>query len=95
MNGNKVNASTSYSQDGCTGIVEFKGMLQMYWGFEWRTFDSYTAPATNGGTTYMNHSWTCLNSNMSPWRTAISNKYTLSQHYIINYSSTANLPCGN
>lgn len=91
---NLARGTTQYTQNGCSGIESSTGMLQIYFGFNWLTQASQTTPATNGNTVTNYHTWSCSNSNSSPWRTAVANKYPSSSATILNVSSTVNLACG-
>lgn len=91
----KAIGQTKYYQSGCTDIVSHTSFLRMYWGFAWGARNSVTYTAQNNVTVTSNRAWTCQNSNTSPWRTAVGNKWVNSQTYIISESPTVNLACGS
>lgn len=91
----RVQATTSYQQSGCTNVVQARGGLDMYWGFEWRDFKSSTYVPTNGALHTQYLGWACQNSNQSPWRSTVANKYSgVTRMYLIVISPTQNLACG-
>lgn len=89
-----VSAITSYQQTGCSGIIQATGALGIYFGFQWLVMDSVSWTPQNGALTTVVPLWHCNNSNQSPFRSTVRNKYSNSTSTIINVSSEVNFACG-
>jgi hypothetical protein len=92
----RAQATVTYQQTGCSGIDRAGGIMQIYFGFTWQTRGNVeTSPIVNGSRYTWGPSISCPNSNSSPFRSGVTNRYTNGVgSQILSVSNQVTLSCG-